>query len=63
MSDAATTAPRREESVGEADSEQARRVLRGDDPSDEATMMDDEEPPALAEHPLASHPTAQPPSK
>ena len=46
--------------VGEFDSDQAKRVLSGEDPFDEATMIDDEEPPELAEHPLAGHPTAQP---
>ena len=46
--------------VGEFDSEQAKRVLSGEDPFDEATMIDDEEPPELVEHPLRSHPTAQP---
>ena len=29
--------------VGEFDSEQAKRVLSGEDPFDEATMIDDEE--------------------
>jgi aerobic C4-dicarboxylate transport protein len=43
--------------VGEFDSDQAKRVLSGEDPFDEATMIDDEEPPKLAEHPLP-HPTA-----
>jgi aerobic C4-dicarboxylate transport protein len=46
--------------VGEFDSDQAKRVLSGEDPFDEATMIDDEEPPKLAEHPLPGHPTAQP---
>ena len=46
--------------VGEFDSDQAKRVLSGEDPFDEATMIDDEEPPELAEHPLAGHQTAQP---
>jgi aerobic C4-dicarboxylate transport protein len=41
--------------VGEFDGEQAGRVLRGDDPFDEATMIDDDEPPALAEHPMPGH--------
>ena len=36
--------------VGKFDGEQAGRVLRGEDPFDEATMIDDDEPPALAEH-------------
>jgi aerobic C4-dicarboxylate transport protein len=48
--------------VGEFDSDQAKRVLSGEDPFDEATMLDDEEPPKLAEHPLAGHPTANPSS-
>ena len=46
--------------VSEFDSDQAKRVLSGEDPFDEATMIDDEEPPVLAEHPLPGHPTAQP---
>ena len=46
--------------VGEFDSDQAKRVLSGEDPFDEATMIDDEEPPVLAEHPLPGHQTAQP---
>ena len=41
--------------VGEFDSEQAKRVFSGEDPFDEATMIDDEEPPELAEHPLPGH--------
>jgi aerobic C4-dicarboxylate transport protein len=48
--------------VGEFDSDQAKRVLSGEDPFDEATMIDDEEPPKLAEHPLP-HPTAHQPTK
>jgi len=48
--------------VGEFDSDQAKRVLSGEDPFDEATMIDDEEPPKLAEHPLP-HPTAHQPIK
>jgi aerobic C4-dicarboxylate transport protein len=44
--------------VGEFDRDKSARVLRGDDPFDEATMLDDTEPPALAEHPV--HPTAHP---
>jgi aerobic C4-dicarboxylate transport protein len=48
--------------VGEFDSDQAKRVLSGEEPFDEATMLDDEEPPKLAEHPLAGHPTARPSS-
>ncbi len=35
--------------VGESDSDQAKRVLSGEDPFDEATMIGDEEPPELAE--------------
>ncbi len=46
--------------VSEFDPDQAKRVLSGEDPFDEATMIDDEEPPVLAEHPLPGHPTAQP---
>jgi aerobic C4-dicarboxylate transport protein len=46
--------------VGEFDSDQAKRVLSGEDPFDEATMIDDEEPPKLVEHPLPGHPTTQP---
>ena len=46
--------------VGEFDSDQAKRVFSGEDPFDEATMIDDEEPPVLAEHPLPGHRTAQP---
>src|SRR3712207_2193706 len=41
--------------VGEFDPDQARRALSGEDPFDEATMIDDDEPPALAEHPLPGH--------
>lgn len=41
--------------VGEFDREQARRALSGEDPFDEATMIDDDEPPPLAEHPLPGH--------
>jgi aerobic C4-dicarboxylate transport protein len=41
--------------VGEFDREQARRALSGEDPFDEATMIDDDEPPALAEHPIPGH--------
>ena len=48
--------------VGEFDSDQAKRVLSGEDPFDEATMIDEEEPPKLAEHPLPDHPTAGPSS-
>ena len=42
--------------VGEFDKDQAKRVLSGDEPFDEATMIDDEEPPELAERPLPGHP-------
>jgi aerobic C4-dicarboxylate transport protein len=45
--------------VGEFDSDQAKRVFSGEDPFDEATMIDDEEPPVLAEHPISGR-TAQP---
>ena len=41
--------------VGEFDKEQAQRVLNGEAPFDEETMLDDEEPPQLAEHPLPGH--------
>jgi len=43
--------------VGEYDREAADRVLSGEDPFDEATMLDhdDEEPPELAERPLPGH--------
>ena len=41
--------------VGEFDEEKARRTLSGEDPFDEATMIDDDEPPPLAEHPIAGH--------
>jgi len=41
--------------VGEFNSEQSKRVFSGEDPFDEATMIDDEEPPELAEHPLRGH--------
>jgi len=40
--------------VGELDQARARVVLSGGDPFDEATMLDDTEPPPLAEHP--AHP-------
>jgi aerobic C4-dicarboxylate transport protein len=43
--------------VGQFDREQAGRVLRGDDPFDEATMIDDDAPPELAEHPIPGHET------
>jgi aerobic C4-dicarboxylate transport protein len=38
--------------VGEFDRERADAVLSGQDPFDEATMLDDPEAPALAEHPV-----------
>ena len=41
--------------VGEFDAGQAKRVFSGEDPFDEATMLDDEEAPQLAEHPLPGH--------
>jgi aerobic C4-dicarboxylate transport protein len=42
--------------VGEFNGDQAQRVLSGEEPFDEATMIDDEEPPPLAERPLPGHP-------
>ncbi|MGY4651250.1 cation:dicarboxylate symporter family transporter [Mycobacterium sp. URHB0021] len=36
--------------VGEFDSDQAKRVFSGEDPFDEATMIDDDEAPEIAEH-------------
>jgi aerobic C4-dicarboxylate transport protein len=42
--------------VGEFDQDRARRVLSGEDPFDEMTMIDDEGPPELAERPLPGHP-------
>jgi aerobic C4-dicarboxylate transport protein len=41
--------------VGEFDRDRAQLVLDGRDPFDEATMIDDEEAPQLAEHPLPGH--------
>ena len=41
--------------VGEIDSDRAKLVLDGGDPFDEATMIDDEEAPQLAERPLPGH--------
>jgi aerobic C4-dicarboxylate transport protein len=38
--------------VGEFDRDKAARVLSGEDPFEEATMIDDTEPPPLAEHPV-----------
>ena len=49
--------------VGEFDSDQAKRVFSGEDPFDEATMIDAEEPAELAEHPRAGHQPAQPVKK
>jgi aerobic C4-dicarboxylate transport protein len=42
--------------VGEYDADQGRRVLSGELPFDEMTMIDDEEPPALHERALPGHP-------
>ena len=44
--------------VGEFNPEQAKRVLGGEEPFDEETTIDDEEPPPLAERPLPGHPVA-----
>ena len=41
--------------VGEFDSDQSKRVFSGEVPFDEATMIDDEEAPQLAEHPIPGH--------
>jgi aerobic C4-dicarboxylate transport protein len=41
--------------VGELDREQAQRALSGEDPFDEATMIDDEDAPTLADHPAPGH--------
>ena len=49
--------------VGEFDSDQAKRVFSGEDPFDEATMIDDDELSEIAEHPQPGHPTAQPVEK
>jgi aerobic C4-dicarboxylate transport protein len=46
--------------VGELDQARARVVLSGGDPFDEATMLDDTEPPPLAEHPVHPAPPARP---
>jgi aerobic C4-dicarboxylate transport protein len=43
--------------VGELDKDQSKRVLSGEDPFDEATMIDDEEAPELAEQRTCWHPT------
>ncbi len=47
----------------EIDREQLDAVLAGDRPFDEATMLDDIEPPPLAEHPVggAAEPHLPPP--
>jgi hypothetical protein len=50
MSDSATI-ERPAERVGEFDSDQAQRVLSGEDPFDEGTMIDDEEPPGACRAP------------
>jgi aerobic C4-dicarboxylate transport protein len=42
--------------VGELDAEQAKAVLSGTRPFDEETMLDDVEPPPLAEHPAGRVP-------
>jgi aerobic C4-dicarboxylate transport protein len=44
--------------VGEFDPDQANRVLSGEAPFDEMTMIDDEEPPELHERALPGHPVA-----
>jgi len=41
--------------VGEIDRDRARLVLDGEDPFDEATMIDDAEAPQLAQRPLPGH--------
>ena len=41
--------------VGELDRDQAQRALSGEDPFDEATMIDDEDAPTLADHPAHGH--------
>jgi aerobic C4-dicarboxylate transport protein len=41
--------------VGEIDRDRAKHVLDGQDPFDEATMIDDDEAPQLAERPIAGH--------
>jgi aerobic C4-dicarboxylate transport protein len=41
--------------VGEFDKEQAQRVLNGEAPFDEETMLDDEDAPQLAERALPGH--------
>ena len=59
MSDSATTGrPAGKKGSARSIRTRPKRVLNGEDPFDEATMMDDEEPPPLAEHPVAGHPTA-----
>jgi aerobic C4-dicarboxylate transport protein len=49
--------------VGEFDPDQANRVLSGEDPFDEMTMVDDEEPPELHERALPGHPVAAHPGE
>ena len=49
--------------VGEFDPDQANRVLSGEDPFDEMTMIDDEEPPELHERALPGHPVAAHPGE
>jgi aerobic C4-dicarboxylate transport protein len=46
--------------VGEFDSDRAATVLSGEDPFDEATMLDDTEAPTLAEHPVGHHHVPRP---
>jgi aerobic C4-dicarboxylate transport protein len=41
--------------VNEFDRDQAQRALSGEDPFDEATMIDDEDEPTLADHPARGH--------
>ena len=41
--------------VGENDRDRAQLVLDGGDPFDEATMIDDDEAPQLAERPMPGH--------
>jgi hypothetical protein len=59
MSDSATTERTDEKRSAGSIRTRPKRVLSGEDPFDEATMMDDEEPPAFAEHPVAGHPIAK----
>jgi aerobic C4-dicarboxylate transport protein len=46
--------------VNEFDRAKADEVLSGRDPFDEATMLDETEPPPLAEHPVGLHPLTEP---